>query len=77
MARIPTKELWIPAYGAGMTGGGYIDISTQCLACKHWRRKPITCRAFPKGIPMEILVGDFDHTKPFESDKGITFEKRN
>ena len=75
MAKIPTREMWVPAYGAGMTGGGIIDFSTQCYVCKNLRRKPITCRAFPKGIPVEILIGDFDHTKPFKNDKGIMFEK--
>ncbi len=34
------------------------------------------CEAFPDGIPKEIAFGDWDHTKPFQGDKGILFETR-
>jgi hypothetical protein len=38
----------------------------------NWRGKPI-CRAFPDGIPSEILDGGFDHRQPF-GDETITFK---
>ena len=47
--------------------------SPICNKCKHYK-KDGTCKAFPKGIPEEILRGDFIHTKPFTGDHGIVFE---
>lgn len=32
------------------------------------------CEAFLKGIPEEILTGEFDHTEPYPNDNGIRFE---
>jgi hypothetical protein len=47
----------------------------QCLACVHW--SPVSgewpaCTAFEE-VPIEILKGEFDHRKPFPSDRGIRF----
>lgn len=50
-----------------MTLGG-----RQCIACKHLRGTG--CLAFPQQIPLEILQGKFDHTKPYHGDHGIRFE---
>ena len=35
------------------------------------------CEAFPQGIPEEIWVGEFDHTKPYPGDNGIRFEPKD
>lgn len=77
---IKTKLTWAPAYGSDtegneILGDAQIDMSTQCLSCKHFRNTPITCNAYPKGIPSKIITGNFDHTKPFKGDNGIQFEK--
>ena len=45
----------------------------QCPRCKHYT-KDLKCRAFPKGIPLEILQGLLDHTKKIKGDQGIRFE---
>jgi hypothetical protein len=48
----------------------------QCSRCLNltdpllWK-----CRAFPDGIPGDILGGDFDHTKPYPGDSGIRFDR--
>jgi len=34
------------------------------------------CKAFPKGIPEEILSGRNKHTKPFKGDNGIHYKER-
>lgn len=51
-----------------------------CLFCKRYREAmkfgdPDTCDAFPQGIPEEILLGGFDHRKPFKGDGGVRFEQ--
>jgi hypothetical protein len=45
-----------------------------CHTCKH-RRQPLTCKAFPDGIPTVILVGDFMHTKRYPGDHGVQYEQ--
>ena len=35
-----------------------------------------TCKAFPNGIPPDILFGTVDHHVPHKGDNGIQYEKR-
>ena len=44
-----------------------------CWQCKHYR-EDVTCAAFPKGIPAEILESEADHRRPYTGDHGIHFE---
>ena len=46
-----------------------------CWSCKHYREN-VTCSAFPKGIPAEILDSEFDHHNPIRGDHGIRFEPK-
>jgi len=70
-----TEKTIVPAYGDGIIGDAQIDMSIQCLACKNLRNNMTTCRAFKDGIPVKILTGHWDHTKPFRGDNGIRFER--
>jgi len=70
-----TKKVMIPAYGDGIVGDAIIDMSIQCLACNNLNDNMTTCKAFPKGIPEKILIGKFDHTRPWRGDNGIQFER--
>lgn len=45
-----------------------------CHKCTH-RKKTYTCAAFPDGIPVVILNGSVDHTKPYSNDHGIQFKQ--
>lgn len=47
----------------------------NCIDCKHYIfGKGARCVAFPEGIPDEIYIDGFDHTKPYFNDGGIRFE---
>ena len=50
-----------------------IGPTPDCLKCKHYNPNPsdgLTCQAFPKGIPVRIILGD-DHNKPLPN-QGMT-----
>ncbi len=48
----------------------------QCIFCKHLKLWAV-CAAFKEGIPIDILKGRFDHTKPFpKQDNNIVFKKK-
>ena len=51
-------------------------IISQCNKCQNYFKDElkIICKAFPNGIPNEILTGEFDHTKPYKGDNGLRFE---
>jgi len=44
-----------------------------CNKCTHDRGNA-SCKAFPGGIPIEILSGQADHRESFPGDNGIHFE---
>jgi len=44
-----------------------------CLSCKHYNFDK-TCRAFPEGIPTDILLGKATHDTPRAGDGGKQFE---
>ena len=52
----------------------------QCFDCVHLRDEKgytrITCDAYPKGIPDDILYMKHIHTKPYKGDNGILFKKK-
>lgn len=46
-----------------------------CGHCKHLNLDvPLSCTAYPEGIPHEILSGEVDHRKNYIGDNGIVFE---
>ncbi len=48
----------------------------MCVECKWWNKEGLgfTCRAFPGGIPREIILTLHDHRFPFPGDHGIRYE---
>jgi hypothetical protein len=55
------------------TTGEQISI---CINCKNYL-KGLTCKAFPEGIPEEILNGDNNHSKPLpDQENDIVFESK-
>lgn len=50
-----------------------------CLTCKHFHGGsafPVTCEAYPKGIPEAIWAGGFDHRQPYSGDNGVQYEAK-
>tara|TARA_B100001094_G_scaffold178723_1_gene172861 strand:+ start:3430 stop:3645 length:216 start_codon:yes stop_codon:yes gene_type:complete len=56
-----------------------IYLSPICIACIHYDQNSMEhkCKAFPDGIPQEILESKHIHTTPFNGDSGILFESSN
>ena len=49
--------------------------SAQCFSCKNIINvHDKLCRAFPEGIPGDILLGKVNHVSPYPDDRGIRFE---
>lgn len=50
---------------------------SQCLECKNFiDDKKFTCKAFPKGIPDELLFSRVSHREPYKGDNGIVWVQR-
>jgi len=47
---------------------------SQCTFCAHRSPDATRCRAYPEGIPVEILTNEHDHTESFRGDKGILYQ---
>lgn len=53
--------------------------SQVCSRCAHFNDASVfdvnkSCKAFPKGIPLEIWNGRNPHLQPVEGDNGIQFK---
>lgn len=49
-----------------------LELKKCCAKCQHYGGGS-TCKAFPKGIPAEILSGQVVHDKPYDGDQDIQF----
>lgn len=48
-----------------------------CNKCDHKISGGVSCKAYPNGIPNEILENDVDHRKSYINDNGIVFMPKN
>lgn len=47
-----------------------------CINCKHFDINTFTCKAFPKEIPEDIIIGLNNHSEPLPNqDNKIVFEQ--
>lgn len=53
-------------------------VASQCVYCRHLSPGTFTpgCKAFPGGIPDDVLTNSTDHRHPIDGDDGIRFEPR-
>jgi hypothetical protein len=53
----------------------------QCFSCKNYIKATVDftplCKAFPKGIPMELYSGKIIHDKPYENDNGYRYNPKD
>jgi hypothetical protein len=66
------KEPEVTVDKRGFTGE-HAKMPVRCATCRNWQGGT-KCRAFPNGIPKDILKGKHDHIKPFPGDHGIRYE---
>lgn len=53
--------------------GNLVAHESQCHTCAWRKLGTVNCDAFPKGIPLEILMGAWDHTAEWPGDQGIRY----
>jgi hypothetical protein len=51
-----------------------LEIKSDCATCVHKSIYFATCKAFPNGIPKQLLSGELQHRTPFQGDSGIMYE---
>jgi hypothetical protein len=55
--------------------GNPIDLRvSQCTFCAHRSPDGTRCKAYRKGIPVEILYNLHDHALEFPGDNGIRYQ---
>jgi hypothetical protein len=47
--------------------------TSQCDDCMYRKAGTVTCEAFPKGIPIAIITGAWDHRAEWEGDGGMRY----
>lgn len=56
-------------------------IAPICVNCTQWIESKdeygFKCKAFPDGIPDEIIESKFDHREPHDGDNGIQFTPKD
>ena len=51
------------------------SVYIPCNYCKHRIGTTIPCKAFPNGIPKDLMLRG-EHDTPFPNDNGIRFEPK-
>lgn len=65
--------------GVSAKRDGVHQMEPICFNCARLREGRTAsghfgCEAFPDGVPLDIYLGEFDHTKPHEGDNGLRFQ---
>ena len=50
---------------------------SKCYVCQHFlsggELENFTCKAYPEGIPADIVLGRTNHDRPLEGDNGYQY----
>ena len=68
------KETHMASVNFTIVGNASNLTVSQCTFCSHRSPDGTKCRAFPKGIPVEILFNEHDHSAAYQGDNGILYE---
>jgi len=60
-----------------MTTPGVEAETSQCQTCKHCNEIEFICKAFPFGIPEEIIRNEVMHKEVLEYQQGDTIYERS
>lgn len=47
----------------------------MCSTCIHRKKEGVSCKAFPSGIPRELMLRG-EHDTPYPGDNGIRYEPK-
>ncbi|MCJ7754171.1 MAG: hypothetical protein MUP13_06380 [Thermoanaerobaculales bacterium] len=47
---------------------------SQCTFCAHRSPDGSACKAYPSGIPIELLYNEHDHRMGFPGDNGVRYQ---
>ena len=57
-----------------------MQIMPNCMSCEHAielnTTGKSTCKAFPMGIPHELIHGELSHKTSYPGDHGIRFKRK-
>lgn len=51
-----------------------IPLCASCKRFNHDDTKRVSCEAYPKGVPSEIILWRHDHRRPYPGDGGLLYE---
>jgi hypothetical protein len=60
---------------ASVENASRMSISEECASCVHFSRNCPACRAFPNGIPEDILSGRVSHEDEYDGDGGYRYTR--
>jgi hypothetical protein len=60
----------------GSNNNPKMEVVGICHTCTYRHADLFTCKAFPEGIPVEVLVGRFLHVDPYDGDNGVQYKRK-
>ena len=68
------EECGMPPVMFTIVGNPCDLVVSQCTFCANRSPDGTRCKAFPKGIPTDVLHNRHDHSDPYPGDSGIRYQ---